>query len=451
MMPSAGLLVSVLLLALAAPPSADALDLKLWPLVRYASSGDGEVVRWSALGPFVEFTRTAETRDLRVRPLLWLRPRRGVRRSDRADVVYPFVASRWDDEYRSFRFLLFTWRTWAPPAPPDPADAPPAWRSRFTLFPFLFYRDDRRGVPRLAVVPFYLDLDDFLGWDNVYGVMLPAYLRLRHGRVERRFYGFPVVSTVGGPDGRGVRVWPFYGTEEVLGRERTRYVLWPFHVRSELLVPGVGWERRRVNFPLWAAIDGPWRTSRAWGMLAYTHTVDHQRGTEVTGAPWPFVLRARRLGEVEHFTWRVAPIYGRSDRDGISSGFWAWPAYRWKTQDVEEFHYEREDVMAILWRRQRLENAASGRRERLLTLFPVLRGAEEDGRAHGQAPALADSLMPKNRGVLALWAPLWGVVRWDTRPDGTRDWNVLWGLLAREGGRWRSPWYVRLGDAPDGR
>jgi len=241
-----------------------------------------------------------------------------------------------------------------------------------------------------------------------------------------------------------VRVFPFYGTKEIAGRERSRYVLWPFHIRSERLVPGYGWEERRVDFPVVSTIDGESLQSRAYGITAYTHTIDRRRGTEVVGAPWPLVLRARALGDTEYYTWRLFPFYGRSDRDGISSRFYAWPAYRWKAQDENDFHYRRQDVMLLLWRRQTLTSGDSGHRERLLTLFPALRSEHDDGRRFGQAPAVVDSLLPKNRGVLAMWAPLYGLVRWDTEPDGALDLNLGWGLAAREDGRWHGPWYLDL-------
>jgi len=38
-------------------------------------------------------------------------------------------------------------------------------------------------------------------------------------------------------------------------------------------------------------------------------------------------------------------------------------------------------------------------------------------------------------------------VRWDTRPDGARDWNLLWGLAAREDGRLVAPWHLELAPA----
>jgi hypothetical protein len=439
----------VLVVALVLPPPAAGLDVKLWPFFRYARDERLGVTRWTALGPLIEFKRTPEFRELYVRPLLHLVQRRGAQHDDRAEILYPIAASRWREDHQSFRFLLYTYRKTPPADAPHAPGEPPApeqWRTRSSLFPFFFFRRDPERGAQLSVLPFYLDLDDVLGYERVTAVMFPAYLRLREPRVERRYYGFPFVSTVGGPDGDGVRVWPFCGDTEVAGRERSRYVLWPFHIRTERLVPGYGWEARRINFPVFGAIDGAGRTTRTWGVLAYTHTVDERRGLEATGSPWPLVVRQRRLGEDAYGVWRAFPVYGRSDVGGVSSRFYAWPSYRRRTQAVDDFHYERRDVGLVLWRRQALDSELTGRHERLLTLFPGLRREQEEGRYFGQVPALADSLMPKNRGVLAMWAPLYGLFRWDTRPDGTRDWNAVWGLVAREEGRLLGPW--RLETAP---
>jgi hypothetical protein len=429
------------------------VDVKLWPLFRYASNAERGEVRWSALGPFLEFASTPETRDLRIRPFLWLRQRRGTERDDRAEIFYPIASSRWEDNYQSFRFLVFTYRTAPRPGTAAAPGAPPPaeeWASRFSLFPFVFYRHSPERGTRLSVLPFYLDQEDFLGYERVRALMFPAFVQLNEPGLERRYYLFPFVSTVGGALGRGVRVWPFYGTKEIAGRERTQYVMWPFHIRSARLLPTGEWEQRRINFPAFAAIDGGGRTTRGYGLVAYVHTEDERRGLESTGAPWPFVVRERALGEDEYRTWRVFPFYGRSDHRGISSRFYAWPAYRRKSQDVEDFHYERQDVGTVIWRRQHQENTTSGREERLLTFFPALRSAQDDERVHGQVPAFADSLLPKNRGILAMWAPLYGLVRWDTRPNGARDWNALWGLVAEEDEEVMGPWHFDL-DAEEGR
>src|SRR5437773_6711184 len=255
-------------LALVLPARAAALDVKLWPLLRYARDEATGDVRWTAFGPLIEFQRTAETRDFFIRPLLRLHQRRGPGHDDRSDILYPLAATRWQEDYQTFRLLLFTYRT-GTRAAPAPKETPPAPErtSRFTLFPFVFYRSSPERGRQLSVAPFYLDLDDFAGYRRVRMVMFPAYLRLSEPRVERRYYAFPFVATYGGPGGRGRHVLPFYGTREIVGEERSSYVLWPFHIRSERLVPGYGWERRRLDLPFFAAIDGAGRCVRGYGLV----------------------------------------------------------------------------------------------------------------------------------------------------------------------------------------
>jgi hypothetical protein len=438
------------LLALALPLPAAALDVKLWPLFRYARDEARGELRWSALGPFIEFASTRETRDLRIRPFLWLRQRKGDHRDDGAEILYPLVSTRWQEDYQSFRFLLFSYRTRPRPGTPHAPGQPPPpeqWTTRTTVLPFFFYHRDPEGGRRFSLLPFYMDEEDFLGWERVTAIMFPGYVRLVEPGVERRFFPFPFVSTLGGPLGRGVRVWHFYGRKEIVGQEETTYVMWPFHIRSRRLLGDYGWEEQRIDFPVFAARDSAERSTRAWGLFAHVHTVDQRRGYESTASPWPLVVRERTLGEREYRTWRLWPVYGRSDHRGISARFWAWPAYRRKAQDVDDFHYLRRDVGWLLWRHQEQENTATGHAEELLTVMGALRSAREDRRRFGQVPALADSLLPKNRGVLASWAPLYAFVRWDTRPDGAEDWNALWGLVAREDGRLRGPWHLDLGTA----
>ncbi len=427
----------------ALPARARALDVKLWPLFRYAHDPATDDTHWSALGPLVEFTRTRRFRDLKVRPLLWLHQRRD-EHDDRTELLYPLAGTRWQASYQSLRFLLFTYRS----APAEETSDNAHWAQRFTLFPFLFYRHSPERGTSIGLLPFYLDLPDFLGYQRVQLVLFPVYLHLTEPGVERRYYLFPFVSTVGGAQGRGWRVWPFYGDTEIVGREHTRYVAWPFHIRSSRLVPGYGWEERRLDFPAYATLQGASRRSVSYGIGAYTHTIDERHGYEAIGSPWPLVFRERALGATHFRVWRFAPLYGRSERDGITSTFYAWPAWRTTVQDNEDFHFERRDALLLLWRSQEQQSAASGHRQRLLTLFPLLRSEEHDERAYGQVPALADSLLPHTRGVLAMWAPLYGVFRWDTAPDGSRDWNLLWGLLARERGHLLGPWHVGTAAPP---
>ena len=98
------------------------------------------------------------------------------------------------------------------------------------------------------------------GYSRVTAIGFPAYVRLEEPGVERKYYAF-FVSTVGGPLGSGARVFPFWADTRVAGRQETRYVMWPFHIRTRRLLPGEGWEERRLDEPVYAAIDGPTSSS----------------------------------------------------------------------------------------------------------------------------------------------------------------------------------------------
>lgn len=427
--------------ALLAPAPAVAGEFKLWPLFRVASAPREGLLRWTALGPLVEYFRTPDGFTLHIRPLLTLE-RHNTQPSDvRADLLFPLARWRATDDDFSLRFLLFTYRTKHVPAAPGTSE------SALGIYPFAFLRRDARGTSG-GVFPFYLDLHDVLGYDRVQTVLFPAYLRLDTPRVERRFYLFPLASTMGGPDGSGGTAFPFYGDTTERDQDHTRWILWPWHIRREHKLLDGGWAIDRVDLPFVASSERPGVHTRGYGLIGLTHTVDERAGTEAIGSPWPLVLRMRRLGEDAWFTWRAAPLYGRTDIDGFSSRFYAWPLYRWRRLTTANSLFERTDVLLLLWRWQH-ERLPSGRNQIVHTLFPLWRAAIDDQRHYGQAPALVDSILPTNRGVLDAWAPLYGLLRWDTGPQGTLDWNLLWGLVTRDQGVWHGPITWRP-EAPDG-
>ena len=69
------------------------LDVKLWPVLRYARNDARGELRWSALGPLIEYVRTPDLRDLRIRPLLWLTRRLGDTPVDRMEILTPILSA----------------------------------------------------------------------------------------------------------------------------------------------------------------------------------------------------------------------------------------------------------------------------------------------------------------------------------------------------------------------
>jgi hypothetical protein len=413
------------LAALLLPAPAAALDVGVWPLFHLTTDAAAGSLRWTALGPLLQWERTRDHAELLIRPLLRLRL--DADGDARADVLFPLVTAQRSGAHRSWRFLLFRHA------------ARDGGASDTTLFPLVVWRDDPAQGASRAVLPFWADLHGVLGFDAIQALLFPLWLRVEDQGVARQWHPFPFVSTVTGRGAHGLRLWPFWGETTIPGREASRFVLWPFYVESTRHDPRYGDEHRLLVLPVWASLEGPQRTSTGWGVLGYTHTVDRVLGSEAVGSPWPFAYRERALGEA---TWRVerwAPLWGRSDVGGIRSRFWLWPLARATDQDADDFHYRRRDGLLFLFRDETQWNEATGRRAGLWTLFPLLRQTVADHRVAGQVPALLDALAPRSRGVDALWAPLWSLLAWRSGADGTLDWSLAWGLLGREDGRLRGP------------
>jgi hypothetical protein len=425
--------IAVLLVLLGAVPPAGALEIGLWPLFSWANDPGTGSVRWSALGPLVAYRSTPSEREFLVRPLVRVHEDRESRDVE-TDLAYPIAATHWRRDEWSLRFLLFTARG---RIGPPPAGAP---ITRFVLFPLVFYRE-RAEDTDLGVLPFYLDLHDAFGWSRVRAIAFPLFFELDEPRVRRTWTPFPFVSVVGGEDGSGLHVFPFYGRTDVAGTSASGYLLWPFFTWADRTTPDGGVERRRVLVPFFASLEGPDRTMRAYGLTGYTTSIDRRRGTESTGSPWPLVVREREIGGSTYDTWRLFPIYGRSSRDGITRRFYLWPALRSLAQDDGAFHFRRHDAMLVAWRRERDWDDATGRTHGLDTLVGLWRVDTLDGLSSGQVPAVFDAIAPHARGVRALWAPLTALVRWDTRPEAT-DWSLLFDLVAHRDGRLLGPWYV---------
>jgi hypothetical protein len=415
---------------------AGALDVGVWPLFHVVTDPAAGTLRWTALGPLVAYARTPTSRELFVRPLLHLR--RDGAAAD-ADVVFPLLTAHVEPGYEWMRFLLFRH-----------SDRGASGHDT-TLFPVFTWRDDPEHGRGAAVFPLWARLPGFLGYDDFATLLFPLWLRVEYQGVTRRWFPFPFVSTVSGVNAHGLRLWPLWGDTDLAGRAHTRFVLWPFYIASDVHDPRYGDEHRLVVAPFWASLDGPWRTTRGWGVLGRTHTVDRLRGYEAIGSPWPLVYRERRLGDEEWEVERWAPVWGRSDVDGVHSRFWAWPLARALDQDQGDDHYRRRDGLLILWRDEREWNEDTGHAAALWTLFPLLRQVASDGRVAGQTPALVDALAPRSRGVATQWAPLWSLLSWRTDDAGDDlDWSLLWGLVSRERGRLRGPIHLDLDEARGG-
>ncbi len=440
--PSAAIVILVLALV-ASPRDASAAatharHLKVWPFFEYRADPAAQTQQLKILGPLFEYRTDADFLFLFLRPLLSIRQARAGH-DDEVRVLYPLLTSRWrDDEQRTLGLGgVFSYRT------TTAEDGRSLTSQNFRAFPFYFYRWDRPAeTGRLSILPFYADLDDFLGFERVQMVAFPAYLRLRKPLVDRHYVLFPFFGTVGGALGSGVRVWPFYGRKTLGATYDSGFVAWPFYV----------WETNRVQdeveehtlvFPLWSRVRGPRRESMAYGVLLYTHSVERDTALETWGFPWPLWLYQRNDATGERTTLRLFPFYQDRHQGDLDARFVAWPLYRHRTFDDDAFTYERTDGLLVLYRDERRAHRASATRGRLRTLFPAFRAEAEDGWEEGAAPALFDAVLPRNPAIRDLYAPLWELYAWRGAEDAQR-WSVAWGAVAAAPDDRAYPWHFAL-------
>ena len=404
----------------------------LWPLLSYQSRSTGER-SLHLFGPLFAYEHGPDTVEVTLRPVFSYR--RGPR-PDHSDlgILYPFWTSRWDGDETSHRLLLITYRS-------RTARRPDEWDRRLMVFPFVFYTYSRTLGSSLSVLPFYVNLEDFLGYQRVRMVLFPAYLKLEEPLVQHTWAPFPFFGWTSGPIGRGWRLWPAYGWDEQGEQRRFHYIGWPFYIVTELHYTRPERERRVVSFPFFARADSPSLRSRSYAFF-FTHTTDEKQRTDTRGFPWPLWMSQHNLDTHERTALRIAPFYQDTHLGDVHAHFVMWPAYRWETQDVDDYHYRRSDVFLVVRRNIREEQPQYDHERTLVTQFPAYIARSDDTDRSLTSLALLDALFPRNPMVQRLYAPLWYVYSREQSGTAPPRWSVLWDLISSDGNRIRYP--VRL-------
>jgi hypothetical protein len=432
-----GSLVVALVLLGASPTTAT--DLNLWPLLSYER--DGGVRRLRLFGPLFAHERTSDASRLALRPLFYLR-RAAAPAESQFTLLYPLVIARWHaaalDERRGAVTDIRILGLFSIERRSEVEERRERFERRVTLFPFVFYRSSPARGRSLSVLPLYADLRAFFGYERIRMLAFPLYLRLDEPLSTRTWLPFPFVSWAGGPLGRGWRVWPLYGHQEVGDAARFRYVLWPLYIRSERHVGRAEHETREVLGPFYWRTDSPTLRSRSYAVF-FTHTVDRNAGTETWGFPYPLWLYQLDLESRARRTIRLAPLYGDRRQDELHTRFYLWPLYRSRHVLEDDYRFARHDVLLTLWRTIDEEQIERGHQRRLSTLFPLWRASVADGERRASTLALLDALIPRNEPIQALYAPLWQLFTHRRDQEHAPRWSLLWDLVSSAGGRLRYP------------
>lgn len=407
------------------------MDLKAWPFFEVKGQAPDSAARLRLLGPLFELERDAGAKSAAFRPLALYRSEAiegGWRR--RLWLLYPLASASGTPERTDLSLLggLASYRSGA------------TW-VKARLFPILFFDWSREEGVDLSVLPFYGRFPNRFGFRQIDVVLFPLYLRLTKGLSHRHFYLFPFFGTTGGPGASGFRVWPLYGRRTLGGHHHSGFLAWPFYIWQREERAGIR-EDRRIVFPVLASIESKNLSSRGYGISLFTHTLDRKLGRETFGFPWPLSIYERQSASGATTTLRIFPFYQKRVSPSGVSRFVGWPLFRQKREDGRGYHHRRTDLFLLLFRKEQEDSEEELRERSLFTLFPFFRRMTDGDHSSAGAPALLDSLLPGNRVVLDLYAPLWQL--WTReRDERGGSWTLLWGAISGEGSRIEYPWYWR--------
>jgi hypothetical protein len=393
------------------------------------------------LGPLLSYQRRDTQKTWVLRPLLALRRSPG---HTALDFVYPLASYKSSPLYRrlSIAGLFVDDRRHASSQGKGRGENLSAGHHNFSVRPLFFYSRKGEQRPRVSLLPFYLDFEDTMGWDRIHSVLFPLYIEFSRQRETRRFFPFPLLSTVSGPAAKGLRFWPLAGYTEVAHKEKTRYLLWPFYVSSDTQDAKGMTVSSRLYYPLHSRIDSTRVTHRGYLLPffipTFSTTIDREAGIRTTSVLWPLLMKQTELSTGRTLTTRLFPFWQSANRHGSQRNFYAWPLFR--SRHWQNDQYQRRSLTGLLFLVRSIDEQSDSGRYRLHTVAGLLKDVEQYGRRRGQVPAPLGSLFPHNPHLETLYSPLWQVLAWRRESSKSKlEWNILWGLAQRRADGWHGP------------
>jgi len=449
--------------------------LDLWPLLRVWTSDDGSTRNVEALGPVLEWRRTADERAFYLRPLY-------NRRNDRQSAVtesewlYPIgFGTRRPDLKRRVMFPLSLSE--------KETLSDGTQKTRRIILPF-FYRRTGAGKDSLLVFPFGGVLRDFFGREKAVVVLWPLFVYQRSALAQSWSVLHPIVSRVKWADGgRGFKVWPIFGINRRPDKMIKIFALWPiFHYQRMKLDQGL--IKRTWVFPFYGHIASPggWEWAVLWPFIS--HRVDRNARQEDWWFPWPFLGRRTGTQVSGRTFW---PLFSTERRPGRRKAGFLWPlGWYNRTATMGERTSSLRIIPLMFNQHEETDAGKSGAWQ----LWPLIKYRHA---ADGQAEAEFPSILPlryfaawernfapffrifkyhRSKQGLQSWRLLGRLVRVDKGPDvryveviplfkvhsqrtgdGAKRWSILKGFIGCEstGGRrrWQLLYFIRLGKRPD--
>ncbi|HTU03411.1 MAG TPA: hypothetical protein VMG58_16395 [Candidatus Sulfotelmatobacter sp.] len=416
---------------------ADDTPVNLWPIyddrvdpvdVAHARSGLGPIVGW-------ERALDGTITDFAVRPLFhWRREDRPEARTFQLEALYPLFTYRRDERDWEWQFFeLLNGRS----------EGSQERERRQDFFPFYFSGETPAGQRYRAVLPFYGDIYDRLGQDEIHVVLFPGYARFLKGGAETTYAPYPLVSWTHG-ERSGLHIVPFYGREEKPGVFERGFVLWPFYLWQRSGLDTDNPETSTAFLPFYYSLRSPERDSTTVLWPLFSKVTDRAGHYEQWFAPWPVVSFARGEGR---YTNRVIPFYSYEKRvlknefllrelTSTTTSF-LFPVYIHEVNEIPGSRQERHRV--LWWLYSDTHDTGRDGDIRRTDSWPFFHYARDrEGAAEFQALALLEPFLPANEWIAWNYSPLWSLYSYRRNPAGAQEWSFLWNLLRHQetaGGR----------------
>ncbi|MGH7885166.1 MAG: hypothetical protein ACRENO_05670, partial [Thermodesulfobacteriota bacterium] len=300
----------------------------------------------------------------------------------------------------------------------------------FRLYPFIFYRDSEiNELDHFGIFPFYGNLKNFLGKEEIDFVLFPFYLSSKNEGENTESYLWPVFSKYSGNHAGG-RVWPLYGkrTREKDDFEE-KFILWPFYYNKSKEFYGEH-QYQHLFFPFYAESSVLGIKNRSYLVPFISFTENEERGNKRWDIPWPLVNVSK--GEVEQT--RVFPFYSSSRNEKLDDkdGFILWPIFNYKQSTLYDYVVIRKSFLLFLYKdieKISLEdNEKIAKRVHLWPFFSYER--DEEGYTNIHAVTVFEPFVRSNERLYRNYSAFWRLYEKQKSPDGEEFTSFLWNIYS---------------------
>ncbi|MGV3773268.1 MAG: hypothetical protein ACO1QB_10235 [Verrucomicrobiales bacterium] len=395
--------------------------------------------RTEVLGPLY-FSQDEKPQKLFVVPPLISYYQNPLVPSTEIDLLYPVLTiDKYGDEYR---FQIFQLLSMGGGAGIDDKS-----RRRLTLFPFYFQqRSENPEQNYTAFLPFYGRLKNRLFRDEIFFIMLPAYLQSKKRDVVTDNYLFPIVHLREGNGLKGWQVWPIVGTEtkqitlrtngfgdiETMPGHKKFFGPWPFYINNTIGIGTTNVEKQLVLAPFYTSQKSLLRETVTYGFpLGFTRINDREKNFKEWGAPWPFIAFSRGPGKHMNRVW---PLFSQASNTNLISNFYLWPFYKYNGVRTEQFERDRTRFMLFLYSDVSERNIPAATEFRRRDFWPLYTHRKDhNGNERTQALSLLEPLIPNNKSIERNYSHLYSIWRDEkNRKTGQSSQSLLWNLYRRE-------------------